>query len=216
MRELAEVDDENMGVDVDWLRNTPTEYERLVHNVNEDLIQPTNNLSDLMYKSVGIRDSRQSLQLSLSMWRLSWITFIFLPLSFITSVFGMNVDIFENFPSVGWYFLTASVLMIFGEDGSSPRRRRQVVLTLCSRSTHPLVCRQALSTTRSSNTLSTWPVRNSVHPPRRDLPPAMDQHRSCRRHRTPIARRSRQVAPAQALVRAGQDDQQEALQLAGA
>lgn len=89
----------------------------MAHSVQEDLVQPTNNLSDLMYKSVGIRDSRQSLQLGLSMWRLSWITFIFLPLTFIVSFFGMNVDLFggdgNTYPSVGWYFLAASILMIF-------------------------------------------------------------------------------------------------------
>lgn len=80
-----------------------------------------------MYKSVAIRDSRQSLQLGTSMWRLvlrdqslvhslattnpyhrlSWITFIFLPLTFITGVFGMNVDIFKENPRVKWYFITA-------------------------------------------------------------------------------------------------------------
>ena len=56
-----------------------------------------------MYKSVGIRDSRHSLQLGTSMWRLSWITFIFLPLTFLVGFFGMNVDTFANDPSVKWY-----------------------------------------------------------------------------------------------------------------
>ena len=50
------------------------------------------------------------------MWRLSWITFIFLPLTFIVSFFGMNVDLFggdgNTYPSVGWYFLAAVLLMI--------------------------------------------------------------------------------------------------------
>lgn len=54
-----------------------------------------NSLNDLMYKSVEIRDSRHSLQLNTSMWRLSWITFIFLPLTFIGTFFGMNV---RNYP----------------------------------------------------------------------------------------------------------------------
>ena len=118
MRELGEVDteEEDNAIDLEWLASTPSEYERLAHSVQEDLVQPTANLSDLMYKSVGIRDSRQSLQLGLSMWRLSWITFIFLPLTFIVSFFGMNVDLFggdgNTYPSVGWYFLAAGILMI--------------------------------------------------------------------------------------------------------
>lgn len=118
LHDLAEVEvDDEPQTDIEWLNNTPAEYERLAHSVQEDLIQPTANLNDLMYKSVGIRDSRQSLQLGLSMWRLSWITFIFLPLTFIVSFFGMNVDLFSGdpetrLPSVAWYFLAAGILMI--------------------------------------------------------------------------------------------------------
>lgn len=75
MRDLGEVDteEEDNAIVLDWLASTPAEYDRLAHSVQEDLVQPTANLSDLMYKSVGIRDSRQSLQLGLSMWRLSWV-----------------------------------------------------------------------------------------------------------------------------------------------
>lgn len=60
-----------------------------------------------MYKSVTIRDSRQSLELNASLWRLSWITFIFLPLTFLAGFFGMNVDLFRNDPSIKWYFVCA-------------------------------------------------------------------------------------------------------------
>ena len=52
-----------------------------------------------------IRDSRDSLRLGESMWRLSWITFIFLPLTFVSGFFGMNVDTFEKDPSIKWYFI---------------------------------------------------------------------------------------------------------------
>jgi Mg2+ and Co2+ transporter CorA len=58
-----------------------------------------------MYKSVDIRDSRFSLQLGTSMWRLSWVTFAFLPLTFLTGFFGMNVKTFQNsegYPSIWW------------------------------------------------------------------------------------------------------------------
>ncbi|KAK4548977.1 hypothetical protein LTR36_008750 [Oleoguttula mirabilis] len=118
MKALAEVepDDEDEAPipPPDWLSSTPAEYDKLGHSVQEDLVQPTANLSDLMYKSVGIRDSRQSLQLGLSMWRLSWITFIFLPLTFVVSFFGMNVSVFgDPSPSIGWWFVAAAVLMFF-------------------------------------------------------------------------------------------------------
>ncbi|EME42640.1 hypothetical protein DOTSEDRAFT_89975 [Dothistroma septosporum NZE10] len=109
--ELANVDDEENDVEVDWMGSTSAEFERLQHKVSEDLVQPTSNSSDLMYESVGIRDSRQSLQLGLSMWRLSWITFILLPSTFIVGSSSMNVDHFKDNPGVGWYFVAATILM---------------------------------------------------------------------------------------------------------
>ena len=96
----------------DWLDGTVDEYQKLANLLDEDLTKPTAALSDLMYKSVGIRDSRHSLQLSTSMWRLSWITFIFLPLTFVVGFFGMNVDTFSNDPSIKWWFVVAVPLLV--------------------------------------------------------------------------------------------------------
>lgn len=95
-----------------WLRNTPADFARLSGLIEEDLVKRTANLADLMYKSVGIRDSRQSLQLGTSMWRLSWIAFVFLPLTFITGFFGMNVDTFSGDPSIKWYFAAVVPFMV--------------------------------------------------------------------------------------------------------
>lgn len=75
-------------VEDNWLDASPADMEKIRDLIQEDLVKPTANLADLMYKSVEIRDSRHSLQLNTSMWRLSWITFIFLPLTFISSFFG--------------------------------------------------------------------------------------------------------------------------------
>lgn len=109
-------------VEDNWLDASPDDMEKIRDLVQEDLVKPTANLADLMYKSVEIRDSRHSLQLNTSMWRLSWvsrsrafipklgetsclivlyllkeamltpiitqITFVFLPLTFISSFFG--------------------------------------------------------------------------------------------------------------------------------
>ncbi|KAF2834849.1 hypothetical protein M501DRAFT_943318 [Patellaria atrata CBS 101060] len=93
----------------EWLENTVEDFEKLANLVQEDLVKPTANLSDLMYKSVEIRDSRHSIALGLSMWRLSWITFIFLPLTFMVGFFGMNVSTFsdESLPSIKWFFIAA-------------------------------------------------------------------------------------------------------------
>ncbi|KFA54505.1 hypothetical protein S40293_09963, partial [Stachybotrys chartarum IBT 40293] len=77
---------------------------RIIQNcrvrVQDDLVAPTNNLLDMLYKSVAIRDAHLSLQMDAGLWRLSWITFIFLPLTFLSGFFGMNVDVFAGDPSI--------------------------------------------------------------------------------------------------------------------
>lgn len=101
-----------LAIEDNWLESSTGDFERLSNLVQEDLIKPTANLADLMYKSVEIRDSRHSLQLNASLWRLSWITFIFLPLTFMVGFFGMNVDTFRDDPSIKWYFLSAIPMML--------------------------------------------------------------------------------------------------------
>ncbi|KAK8205995.1 hypothetical protein IWZ01DRAFT_62690 [Phyllosticta capitalensis] len=100
---MKELTDE--GLD-EWLSSVPEDFDKLANSVQEDLIKPTSNLSDMMYKSVEIRDARQGLRMDASMWRLSWITFIFLPMTFLVSFFGMNVDTFQGNPSIKWYFIS--------------------------------------------------------------------------------------------------------------
>lgn len=102
---LKEVAGEEPKEDEPWLASSAEEFEKLTNIFQEGVVKPTANLSDLMYKSVGIRDARHSLQLGLSMWRLSWITFIFLPLTFVSGFFGMNVDTFDSNPSIKWWFI---------------------------------------------------------------------------------------------------------------
>ena len=53
----------------------------LTRRVQDDLVKPTTNLADMMYKSVEIRDSRHSLQLNTSMWRLSYVPFLIVTIS---------------------------------------------------------------------------------------------------------------------------------------
>lgn len=109
---LREVAHENPNDDDPWMATTLDELEKLSNQFTKGVVTPTANLSDLMYKSVGIRDARHSLQLGLSMWRLSWITFIFLPLTFVCGFFGMNVDTFEGNPSIKWWFITTVPLFV--------------------------------------------------------------------------------------------------------
>ncbi|KAL8909275.1 MAG: hypothetical protein Q9207_000285 [Kuettlingeria erythrocarpa] len=109
LREMAS----EPAVEDNWLENSSSDLERIGLLIQEDLVKPTDSLNDLMYKSVGIRDARHSLQLNMSMWRLSWITFIFLPLTFLVGFFGMNVDTFSDDPSLKYYFASAVPVMLF-------------------------------------------------------------------------------------------------------
>jgi hypothetical protein len=98
--------------DDDWLEEIPGDLDRIATTVEEDLVKPTQALISLLYQSVSIRDSRLSLQIDTSMWRLSWITFIFLPLTFMVGFFGMNVDAFSHDPSTKWYFIVSVPFML--------------------------------------------------------------------------------------------------------
>ncbi|EXJ74411.1 uncharacterized protein A1O5_02707 [Cladophialophora psammophila CBS 110553] len=95
-----------------WLTPLLDDFEILAENIGTDYLEPLEHMIDLMYKSVTIRDSKQSLELNASLWRLSWITFIFLPLTFLVGAFGMNVDAFRQYPSLKWYFVAAVPLML--------------------------------------------------------------------------------------------------------
>ena len=107
---LHDLDNADPADDTLWLDSSADEMEKLTTLFQEGVLKPTDNLSDLMYKSVGIRDARHSLQLGLSMWRLSWITFIFLPLTFVSGFFGMNVDTFAENPSIKYFVVAAATL----------------------------------------------------------------------------------------------------------
>lgn len=76
--------------DVKRLGSVPEDFEKLIEEWDREVVQRTAALSDFVFKTVAFRDSQDSLQFGLSMWRLSWITFIFLPLTFSVGLFGMS------------------------------------------------------------------------------------------------------------------------------
>ncbi|KAK4107530.1 hypothetical protein N656DRAFT_763184 [Canariomyces notabilis] len=61
-------------------------------------------LIELEFNLTSIREAQKSTSTSLSMKRLSWITFIYLPLTFVASLFGMNVDVLDFNPP-WWAYL---------------------------------------------------------------------------------------------------------------
>lgn len=156
MKELEDMEDPQE----EWLSTTPAEFDKLSHSVQEDLVQPTTNLSDLMYKSVGIRDSRQSLQLGTSMWRLSWITFIFLPLTFMVGFFGMNVTLFtEPNPNIKWWFLATILLAVVGQSSCTAFQGAELTFS----SSVSMVWGEALHSASAANAIPAWHIRAFVY-----------------------------------------------------
>ncbi|KAF3940859.1 hypothetical protein ABW19_dt0207342 [Dactylella cylindrospora] len=62
-------------------------------------------MMQMVFSLVSIDEAYRSREQTASLKRLSWITFIFLPLLFAASLFGMNVDILDDNPSWTWYLI---------------------------------------------------------------------------------------------------------------
>ncbi|RGP71766.1 ankyrin repeat [Fusarium sporotrichioides] len=71
----------------------------------QELDQTIKYLLQLEFAWVSIHEAHKSTSLGASMKRLSWITFIFLPAMFASSLFGMNVNILESNPDWRWYLI---------------------------------------------------------------------------------------------------------------
>ncbi|KAI1340908.1 hypothetical protein F5Y15DRAFT_35829 [Xylariaceae sp. FL0016] len=108
-----------------WGKQITLMIDRL-DNTSRDLVQ-------LEFNLVSIYEARKSTTSSASMNRLSWITFFFLPLTFVSGLFGMNVDILESNPSwwlylvfaSGTLILTSAIWVIFKRDPNLQRRIEQ-------------------------------------------------------------------------------------------
>ncbi|CEL09027.1 hypothetical protein ASPCAL12170 [Aspergillus calidoustus] len=118
---------------VSWLswkrENLTSEIENAETRVRERIARLTKisqELIQLEFNLTSIAEAQKSTSANRSLKRLSWITFIFLPLMFISSLFGMNVDILESNPpwwlyiplAGGTIVLTMTVWMIFKRDSS--------------------------------------------------------------------------------------------------
>ncbi|KAH6842051.1 hypothetical protein B0T12DRAFT_273409 [Alternaria alternata] len=106
-----------------------------LHRFQADIEQSLNsldttsqNLINIEFNLVTIREARKSVTMSASLKRLSWITFVFLPATFSAvraplflcqselmlskSLFGMNVDVLRDNPSWKWYILVGGGCML--------------------------------------------------------------------------------------------------------
>jgi Mg2+ and Co2+ transporter CorA len=73
-----------------------------------DVLQErVDRLTDIVTSEINIEDSRRGLVENHNMARLTWLATVFIPLSFISSMYSMNEDISALKTTYGWYWLTA-------------------------------------------------------------------------------------------------------------
>ncbi|TXB96358.1 hypothetical protein FocTR4_00016756 [Fusarium oxysporum f. sp. cubense] len=98
------------------------EYIHTFADIRQQLQILDETIRDLLqfeFAWASINEAHKSTSLAISMKRLSWITFIFLPAMFAASLFGMNVDILENNPDWRWYLLFMGSLLVLTTIGWS-------------------------------------------------------------------------------------------------
>ncbi|MCJ1280453.1 hypothetical protein MMC21_008281 [Puttea exsequens] len=84
----------------------------LEKTVAEDFRSRGQSITDLVYNLINVRNAQAAQrsadaaqQESRDLGRITWITFIFLPLIAVSGIFGMNVDVLiTKPPSIRWYF----------------------------------------------------------------------------------------------------------------
>lgn len=77
----------------------------------DTLDETVRDLLQFEFAWVSITEAHKSTSIATSMKRLSWITFIFLPAMFASSLFGMNVDLLKDNPDWRWYILVGGTVM---------------------------------------------------------------------------------------------------------
>ncbi|KAI1749862.1 hypothetical protein F4782DRAFT_532944 [Xylaria castorea] len=78
-----------------------------------ELLERSQNTIQLEFNLASILEARKTTSTNRSLKRLTWVTFVFLPLLFVASLFGMNVDILSDNPSWWWYFPVAGGFILF-------------------------------------------------------------------------------------------------------
>ncbi|EPS43748.1 hypothetical protein H072_2267 [Dactylellina haptotyla CBS 200.50] len=92
----------------------PTQYAELVRDMEyfnqvEDVLKSwevdLRGQMQLIFNLISIDEAYRSREQNTSLKRLSWITFIFLPMLFMSSLFGMNINLLANDPAWWWYLV---------------------------------------------------------------------------------------------------------------
>lgn len=89
---------------------------KMLEVLDIDVATRTDFLLGLHTNAANLEQARAAVEQGECLKRISWLQFIFLPLMFIASIFGMNVDWFKDYPTARWYFVAAfaQLLVLLG------------------------------------------------------------------------------------------------------
>ncbi|OAL34736.1 hypothetical protein AYO20_05931 [Fonsecaea nubica] len=104
-----------------------SEFNEMEQIVSQEFPNRGRNISDFVYNIIGARNAQAAENYSKEMGNITWITFIFFPLITVSGLFGMNVDVLADNPSIKWYFVVAVplTLLVVGMVLFIRRRRRR-------------------------------------------------------------------------------------------
>ncbi|KAJ6003167.1 Mg2+ transporter protein CorA-like/Zinc transport protein ZntB [Penicillium sp. IBT 35674x] len=89
------------------LANSIQNYQQLPHDIDQ-MIERLRATSASLTSNMGLLESRRSIDEAHAVTRLTELAFIFIPLSFATSVFGMQIEPFAN-PVPIWNFFVVAI-----------------------------------------------------------------------------------------------------------
>ncbi|KAF7161585.1 hypothetical protein CNMCM5623_007120 [Aspergillus felis] len=89
-----------------------SETRRFSEQMHQTINAAERDIQNQEFAWVSINEAHRSTSLATSLKRISWITFVFLPLMFASSLLGMNVDILKDDPSWRWYPLVGGILVL--------------------------------------------------------------------------------------------------------
>ncbi|KAF2740052.1 hypothetical protein EJ04DRAFT_264762 [Polyplosphaeria fusca] len=87
--------------------NDLSEVEKII---SEDFPQREQRISDLVYNIIGVRNAQAAEEYNSQIGAVTWITFIFFPLIAVAGMFGMNVDVLADNPSIKWIWIKKVIL----------------------------------------------------------------------------------------------------------
>jgi Mg2+ and Co2+ transporter CorA len=86
--------------------DTNADLENILRQITE-LQSRTDRLTSVVTATIAMEDARRGLRESGNVRRLTWLAFVFIPLSFLTGLFSMQSDITTLSLTFAWYFAAA-------------------------------------------------------------------------------------------------------------